>query len=72
MVFLELFAKIMLQYIDQEIHNSHFCDSRVCSGADQGILVRGTNLPKKFDKQKKKKKKKDRRERQGDSVSVIH
>ena len=20
----------MLEYIDQEIHNSHFCDSRVC------------------------------------------
>ena len=30
MVFLELFVKIMLKYIDQEIHNSNFCDSRVC------------------------------------------
>ena len=30
MVFLELFVKIMLLYIDQDIHNSHFCDNRVC------------------------------------------
>ena len=30
MVFLKLFVKIELQYIDQEIHNCHFCDSRVC------------------------------------------
>ena len=31
MVFLNLFVKIMLQYINHEIDNSHFCDSRVCS-----------------------------------------
>ena len=31
MVFLKLFVKIMLQYINQEIDNSHFCDKSVCS-----------------------------------------
>ena len=30
MVFLKLFVKIMLQHINQEIDNSHFCDSGVC------------------------------------------
>ena len=30
MVFLKLFVKILLQYTDQEIDNSHFRDSRLC------------------------------------------
>ena len=30
MVCLKLFVEIMLQYINQEIDNSHFCDSRMC------------------------------------------
>ena len=30
MVFLKIFVKIMLQYINKVIDNSHFCDSMVC------------------------------------------
>ena len=30
MLFLKLFVKIMLQYINEEIDNGHFCDNRVC------------------------------------------
>ena len=30
MVFLKLFVKIMLQSINQETDNSHFCNSKVC------------------------------------------
>ena len=44
MVFLKLFVKIMLQYINQNIDNSHYFEFRVCSS------MYGCFLPTDYEK----------------------